>query len=145
VDFKPRLEKLLADMVLVSEIADLADEATKLSEEDFLLDNNSSSAKDLVATLPRKTMPAKGLWSSVKFKETKLSDSEGEDDDNDDDDKEEEANNQPPEEDQATHDRPMLKRSSSGSFLFKNRLDKWEEPERKQDKVYLLNAAYLKR
>jgi hypothetical protein len=147
VDFKPRLEKLLADMVLVSEIADLAVEAAKLNEEEEMHpEKKSSTAKELAANMPR-TMPTKGLWSSVKFDKNTASDgSEGEDE-------EEEEANQVPEEppkkgfekSSQKSDRPHLSRSPSGSILFKSRLDKWDEPQSKLDKVNFCYSSQCKR
>jgi len=150
-------------MVLVSEIADLAVEAAKLSEEEEFCkpEGRSASGKDLVNSTrkPRTTMmPQKGLWSSVRFdhqhKETddEMSEEEEEEEENQEDQPEQEEEKKGAEEtpergwepSNQQSDRPHLSRSPSGSILFKNKLEKWDEPQGKLDKVNMTDAIMRK-
>lgn len=136
VDFKPQLESLLADMVLVSEVANLAEAAENLQD-----------GEDLQS--PPKTKSAKGLWSDVNFEGLPSGDSEDEDDESDEEGEEGEEEEKKDSDERQTGQesgRPRLPRSvSSGSVLFKNRLEKWDEPKSKLDKDKKVNTLDCKR
>jgi hypothetical protein len=129
-DFKPRLETLLADMVLVSEIADVAVEAENLSIES-LQGEDINSGKGLHLTV-HKSAPKAAMWSSVSYEKI-----------------EDEETDVPATPKQTTNQtekgRPILRRSASGSFLFKTRLDKWIEPKTKKDKVRGAGTCMVRR
>ena len=109
VDFKLKLEKLLADMVIVSEIADLAAEVDILNDE-VPPDEKSDGENDALINLPKPGSNKKGLsvWSNVDFEKTHESFEE--------------------EEDKKALREPHLRRSPSGNIQFKSRLEKWNEP-----------------
>ena len=120
VDFKLKLEKLLADMVIVSEIADLAAEANKLKDE-IPTDEKNNVKKDVVFNVPKPGSNKKGLpvWSKVDFEKAHGSDDEEEDST---------ASKESPEIKITKSSNPRLSRSPSGSVRFKSRLEKWNEP-----------------
>jgi hypothetical protein len=115
-------------MVLVSEVADLAVEAGKLSEEIQPDEDPSNNGKDLLANVP-KNKPKAALWSSIDFATKKSPNDASESED------EEDVQPTPTPKRISSGSRPQLHRSPSGSFLFKSRLDKWVEPKTKKDKV----------
>ena len=144
-------------MVLVSELADLAVEAGNLKEEEQ--EKKITSSKTLVASTTARPKMQKGLWTSVKFdkKNESMDGSGGETEEEEEDDEEEEqidetssgpcASGGPldvnPNRMDKQGDRPCLRRSSSGSIIFKRRLEKWDEPQTKVDKVSLPPLSLL--
>jgi predicted transcriptional regulator len=109
--FKPRLEKLLLDVVLLNEVASLS------AELDGVEMQGSTSTKP--AGKAKRGAMGDVSWDSVKMKQEEEEDSETE---------------------QAEEEKGTYSRSSSeGSFL-KQLLDRWEEPTSQQDRVSRLKV-----
>jgi small-conductance mechanosensitive channel len=132
-NFKPRLEKILKDVVLLTEIAELAEEADQLDAQDSL---NQS------LRLHEKPVSKKGLGGSVKWSEVAalssgdISDFERDHDDEDDDDASKESPSEGGDTPAASErNRPQLSISNSGDFRIKDLLDRWQEPVNKLDKT----------
>jgi hypothetical protein len=127
-EFKPRLEKILKESVLLSEVADLAEEA------DHLQANESFRHK------PKPSL-SKGIGSVKWFAEEDYGASDSLPGGNDDDSKDPDAesnsssNNATSLGRMDSFGRPALSRTASGSFRVKDLLDRWEEPVNKLDKA----------
>jgi len=160
VEFKPRLERILADVVLISEIATLAEQADKV-EEPELEEENPPSSWDLIAQLkqPKKKSLQDFLWSPEVADGTPSLE-EGTDEMEDSDN----SFSQPPEKgtkfvesvmggygeaftsaavaadtaqplSRAGRMATLLRKTDSGRLRIKDMLDPWVEPEIKGDKV----------
>ena len=120
-DFKPRLEKILAEMVLVTEVAALAansDALSALSEQDELvLPANLDQKKKGVA---RVGGVGDVHWKSIKFHEVQA-------------DEDDEVHY--PKLRDTSGSRQYLSMNSSGHFKVRDLLDRWDEPVNKGDKV----------
>ena len=122
-EFKPKLEKILQDVVLVSDVALIAHEAENLEQSEQI-------EIDVKATKSRQGL---GRWHSVKFEN-----------------KDEEGSEASAEEDEDVRpNTPVigeqtgrfsrtssggLSKTPSGSLRIKDLLDRWEEPVNKSDK-----------
>lgn len=141
-DFKPRLEKLLADIVLVSEIANLAVEADAVaktiaespSADNIFTEEDASSKKEEAKALLASVAPKENKttrknigFADVKFDESILSLEHVDQLEEDQDHAGQTFSNN-------GVDR-RLHVSPSGSLLIKNQLERWEEPISKHDKV----------
>lgn len=136
-DYKPKLELILNDIILISEVAELAEEAENLPE-----DIEQEAKKEMAQENRLKKRPALNQvrWSSVKF-QGKGSNLGDEADDP--------ASPSPPSNDPSSQGAPEramfgdrsracfsdLGRDSSGRLRIKNLLDRWDEPTNKSDRV----------
>jgi hypothetical protein len=114
-DYKPKLELILNDIILISEVADLAEEADLLPED---IEQETKKEMAQENRLKRRSNLNQVRWSSVRFqgKGSSLED-EG-----------------------MFGDRPRdrfagLDKDSSGRLRIKNLLDRWDEPINKSDRV----------
>ena len=117
--FKPTLEKLLQDVVLLNEVANLSAQAEAVHKEVNHLNLDKAAPKK--PTAPSKLKEVS--WASARF-QTNDKETSGEYD-------------ELGEEEEATG---MLRRTSSGGPFIKHLLDRWEEPKTESDKVCLLSA-----
>ena len=145
--YKPKLEEILNDIIIITEIAELAAEAESLPEDT----ENQYTAKQLVeANLKRRGQLSEVRWSSVKFQKdrnrTSSVDSNGSSSVVGSTEKLDTSlfDSPVPKESEAgfLKARPMMERTSmstrsSGLIRIKNLLDRWEEPVNKLDKVRL--------
>jgi hypothetical protein len=119
------LEKILKDVVLLAEVADLAEEADALQrDEDFIRPETNKQSMASVTWLNDSDDPDDKTSSNNR--------------DVNEDDSESETIEEPSAFKSASRrDRfaPELSRSSSGSFRVKDLLDRWEEPINKLDKT----------
>eukprot|EP00977_Amphora_coffeiformis_P011524 scaffold2767_cov177-Amphora_coffeaeformis.AAC.98 len=106
--YKPKLEKLLLDVVLLNEVASLSAQAEAMHEEI----SQESSQKDVKEVKKKDTGKRKTVndvkWSSVKMTSEDINESS--------------------EHDETTGSKPRYGRSSSGGTFMKSLLDRWEEP-----------------
>jgi len=126
-EFKPKLEKILQDVVLVSDVALIAHEAENLEQSEQI-------QIDVTATKSRQGL---GRWHSVKFenKDDGGSEASAEED-------EDVRPNTPVIGEQKGSEQGSFSRTSSGgltktrsgSLRIKYLLDRWEEPVNKSDK-----------
>jgi hypothetical protein len=145
--YKPKLEEILNDIIIISEIAELGAEADNLPDA-----GSPENAKNLVeANLKKRGEMSQARWSSVRFKkETRVrldSDSSSIHGKLDSfDSSSMQGRNESGEQTSDTgtdgNKRKQLGRAgglsrldSSGRLRIKNLLDRWEEPVNKQDKV----------
>ena len=145
-EYKPRLEPVLADVVLLSEIATLAEQADKVDEATMEEDEEPGSSWDpswdLMAKAKMKQNLNEFLWSpSLDRQNSQLSNTSKTDlvegTSNDDTEK---SDNQPASKPAATTSYPReLRRSESGRLKVKDRLDPWEVPDDKGDKAAVIN------
>jgi hypothetical protein len=144
-DYKPKLELILNDIILISEVAELAEEAENLPE-DIEQETKKEMAKE--NTLKKRSLN-QVRWSSVKFHgkgSTRLGD-EG-----DEPASPPSSRNGPPSQGAAQRglfgDRSRdrfsgLARDSSGRLQIKNLLDRWDEPTNKSDRVSCISFLLL--
>lgn len=151
VEFKPRLEKLLKEVVLVSELAALAEEAEIAASEEEEIhiainrglphhdsgggggNNNNHKVKILgdVSWNNKKRGRSRSPHGKAPVSGNSASDSEDEDEDEDDD-----ASEITTQHDiRPDSERFGLRQNSSGSLGMKELLDHWDEPINKMDKV----------
>ena len=135
-DYKPKLELILNDIILISEVAELAEEAENLPE-----DIEQEAKKEMAQENRLKKRSLNQVrWSSVKFqgKGSRLGD-EG-----DEPPSPPSPSTGPPSQGAARRamfgDRSRdrfsgLERDSSGRLRIKNLLDRWDEPTNKSDRV----------
>jgi hypothetical protein len=139
-DYKPKLELILNDIILISEVADLAEEADLLPED---IEQETKKEMAQENRLKRRSNLNQVRWSSVRFqgKGSSLGDLGDEGD--------EPASPPSPSngpQSQGAPERPMfgdrsrdrfsgLDKDSSGRLLIKNLLDRWDEPTNKSDRV----------
>lgn len=106
--YKPKLEKLLLDVVLLNEVASLSAQAEAMHEEM----SQASSQKNGKNGKRKETTKRKAVndvsWSSVKMTQEDLKDQS--------------------EPDESDGQRPGYGRSSSSGAFMKQLLDRWEEP-----------------
>jgi len=110
-EFKPRLEKILADVVILNEVALLAEQADRMDDEgtsEYLHNERSANLADVSwvhAALGKANSSEEGEGSSIKSSaRIRLS-------------------------------KAQFSKSESGSFPFKDKLDRWQEPVNKLDEV----------
>lgn len=146
--YKPKLEEILNDIIVMTEIAELGAEADNLPDDT----ENQFNAKQLVeANLKRRGQLSEVRWSSVKFQkgarnrtsstDSNASPSPVQPDSNADTslqdspvpEKESKDFNNP----RSFVARTSYTSNSSGLVRIKNLLDRWEEPVNKLDKVRL--------
>ena len=167
VEFKPRLEKLLKEVILVSELAALAEEAEiaameEQAEQEFLMMRSSGPV-----LVPRggggvnphgvvgrgnkvKFLGDDVTWNSNKKKNSRgaqnddgvpskvpAASSSGENSDSDD-----ESEVTTPHDIRPEAEGLGLSKNSSGSLRFKDMLEHWEEPVNKADKVRHSSSDY---
>eukprot|EP00980_Cylindrotheca_fusiformis_P002337 scaffold543_cov119-Cylindrotheca_fusiformis.AAC.4 len=138
--YKPKLEKILNDIIVVTEIAELGAEADSLPEEES---THVDTTKLVQENIIRRGQLSEVRWSSLKFNDSTR------DDLNDSTDDESsaaasapagaaavtEAKNKKPGD---APSRGLMARTSginsSGTFKIRNLLDRWEEPVNKLDK-----------
>jgi len=114
-DFKPRLEKLLADMVLLTEIAELSVEAEQFAEEEKRKQQHQHRS---FMAIPGKKRSMS--WSNVTFS------ADADDSSSSDEEAEESATKTSVRPRNSSE--PELERSGSGRILLKHLLDSWDEP-----------------
>jgi hypothetical protein len=117
--FKPRLEKILADTVLLHEVAVLAANGEKIN--DLMEKSNADNVEVELRSRGRGGL-ADVTWTSVRFEEGDVSLDYSADEESD----LEEADE--PLEETAEDRKGMLRRDSSGSLQIKELLERWEEP-----------------
>jgi hypothetical protein len=136
-DYKPKLELILNDIILISEVAELAEEAENLPED---IEQEAKKEMAQENRLKKRTTLDQVRWSSVKF-QGKGSNRVDQGD--------EPASPTPPSSgppSRVAPERPMfgdrsrdrfagLDRDSSGRLRIKNLLDRWDEPINKSDRV----------
>lgn len=153
VEFKPRLERLLKDVVLVTEIAALAEEAEIVAEEEeqqkklaarrqsrgVLKDTGHNKVNLLgdVSWSNKQRTPQQKKTQSGNTKNQDGSDSDDDDDEDDDDDDDSEVTT--PNDIKPDTENIKMRKTSSGSFRISDLLDTWDEPVNKMDKS--LNAS----
>jgi hypothetical protein len=135
-DYKPKLELILNDIILISEVAELAEEAENLPE-----DIEQEAKKEMAQENRLKKRSLNQVrWSSVKFqgKGSRLGD-EG-----DEPPSPPSPSSAPPSKgaspramfgDRSRDRFSGLDRDSSGRLRIKNLLDRWDEPTNKSDRV----------
>jgi hypothetical protein len=147
--YKPKLEEILNDIIVITEVAELAAEADNLED-----DENSSVNKSQIvdANLKKRGALTQVRWSSVRFKKksTRSSmDSEDEDaslngsitrEDSEEKRQQSVPSDKIPYEKRRnpTNSREISRAASSGRLRIKNLLDRWDEPVNKLDKVRIL-------
>lgn len=132
--YKPKLEEILNDIIVITEIAELGAEADNLPD-----DTEALNTKELVELNLNKRASLGGVhWSSVKFKSNRQrTDSDASsvvDASTNVDSPAAEKTPKAPENLRARMSR-MSTRSSSSLLRIKNLLDRWEEPVNKLDQV----------
>lgn len=121
--YKPKLEEILNDIIIISEIAELAAEADLLAVEEEGL----STERMIAANLKKRGQLSKARWSSVRFKKDKALDVSS-DVESDDGTSEPITPN--------LSGRHLQASESSKKIHIKNLLDRWEDPlSNKQSKV----------
>lgn len=146
-EYKPRLEPVLADVVLLSEIATLAEQADKVDEaameEDEEPDTSWDPSWDLMAAAKMKQNLNEFLWSpSLDRQNSQLSTTSNTDlpEGSSNDDTEQNDNHPASKQPAVTMPDPrQLRRSESGRLKVKDRLDPWEVPDDKGDKAAVIN------
>jgi len=132
-DFKPRLEKLLADMVLVTEVSELAAEA------ELLVGAEQQHAEPTLAGVGKKRSMS---WSNVNFSTDPYDSSSSEEEDGPVDLKRQSFQRS------SSKKEPELERSGSGRILLKQLLDSWDEPvskNKQQQEATLHDVLKFKR
>lgn len=127
--YKPKLEEILNDIIVVTEIAELGAEADTLPEDE----GNQLDTKQLVHdNIIKRGQLSEVRWSSLKFNDKTREDLADTDD---------EASLGVPKKTDSGEQHPMrglMARTSpmntSSTFKIKNLLDQWEEPVNKLDK-----------
>ena len=149
VNYKPRLEIILADIVLITEVAELASEAETIAA---MTVEGHRSINEALTEKKRTGMLSNSKWSSLMhFGSTSTGEDivgqsgssdllmEQSDDDKDDDNdcsgESEEENNSESSSNSAMQHKSV---SSVSSTRIKDLLDRWEEPRAKHDKVTAL-------
>ena len=117
-DFKPRLEKLLADMVLLTEIAELSVEAEQFAEEEKRKQQHQQRS---FMAIPGKKRSMS--WSNVTFS----ADADDSSSSSSSDEEAEESTTKSTLRHRNSSE-PELERSGSGRILLKHLLDSWDEP-----------------
>ena len=141
--YKPKLEDILHDVIIISEIAELAEEAEHLPENTHTFDTKEILKEGLKAT--RKQSIAQVRWSEVRFHKRDPSIASEDDIGDDKDtgsassDPQQKSPSDPPRKTyESTSVGPRsgakLERSRSGSIRIKNLLDRWDEPKNLSDK-----------
>jgi hypothetical protein len=129
-EFKPRLEKILKDVVLLSDVSDLAEEADSLQRDENFIRPEQTNKPSMasVTWLNDSDDPDRNEFdkTSSNNRDANADDSESE-------------TIEEPSTFKSTNRRdagfPELSRSGSGSFRVKDLLDRWEEPINKLDKT----------
>jgi hypothetical protein len=138
VEFKPRLEKILKDVVLLSEVADLAEEAEKLqSDREHLGGNIGGSSNEYGAIGPDRRnnrATSKMLAGSVTW-EDESSRSLGDPDALSPVQTGQKVPDPPRALERTSSGNSSLSRSGSGHLNIRNLLDRWEEPINKLEKT----------
>ena len=144
--YKPKLELILEDIIIIAEVAELAADAVDVNEEE---DNLSASPK---STFPqkrskqRRTEFGEARWASVKFKkgdvsrlDTERSQVEGDTEGDKSDSEDEKDIPEPTPLNRLPYEKRVLdkhrRNSMSGRQKIKNLLGRWEDPVNKMDKV----------
>lgn len=133
--YKPKLEEILNDIIVITEIAELGAEASVLPG-----DKAQPDTKQLVEeNLKKRGQLTKVRWSSLRFNEKSKKDAADVASDTDDDSSAaasamKTAEENPPVRTLLARTSPMNS-SSSGLIRIKNLLDRWEEPVNKLDKA----------
>jgi hypothetical protein len=139
--YKPQLEEILNDIIVITEIAELGAEAGDLSEEE----NQVDTEQVVQESLKKRATLTKGRWSSLRFNDKSGKESSGKDmddesdDEFDDDDAKKNAEEKPPMRTLLARTSAMSS-SSRGLIKIKNLLDRWEEPVNKLDKSSASNV-----
>eukprot|EP00934_Nitzschia_sp_Nitz4_P008165 Nitzschia sp. Nitz4//scaffold56_size114212//30547//37556//NITZ4_003939-RA/size114212-augustus-gene-0.81-mRNA-1//-1//CDS//3329554673//8155//frame0 len=128
-NYKPKLEQLLSEMIVITEMAELATEADILSGRDF----GPQKAKD------KKKPQISARWTNLRPLNNSSGHSEDDDDASVDDDKvpnEDEPKRQMPRPSTSDGRMSMIRSDSnlSGIIRMKDLLDRWDEPVNKLDK-----------
>ena len=150
VEFKPRLEKLLKEVVLVSELAALAEEAELAASEELMevqVDNkeqqrvtNVKFMGDVSWSNNNRRRDGHSPTKNVVANENETTDSDDDDDGDDDDESDDEDSEITTQNDILPERQSFRARQlSSTSCVLQGLLDHWEEPINKADKS--LNAS----
>lgn len=154
--YKPKLEEILGDIILISEVAELALETSAIAEEIGL--DNAKIKSEVETTSDKRKQARKShvRWSSVKFGEDSSfvgsaagSADKGDGKDNDDDvgkdDKDDDLTEDGDSDDPDSNYRPNASfgyEDSSRRLSIKDLLIKWEEPAMaKRDKVRIVRRS----
>jgi hypothetical protein len=140
-EYKPKLEKILNSIIIISEVAELAEEADHLPDEVHGA-TKIKATKTVERNVKRKSALTEARWQSVRFNEDNPSSSDMPGDSRLIPDRLESLEDI---KDDTTAQRAhgslpapivrMLSRDASGSLRIKNLLDQWEEPVNKADRV----------
>jgi hypothetical protein len=131
------LEEILSNIIIISEVAELAAEADNLTDEE----DSVNTEQMIAANLKKRGKLSQVRWSSVRFKEdgrSRLDSEETTGAHGSSEHSSEQAND----DGVAGRRGQNLHRSSSssdstGQLRIKNLLDRWEDPLNKQDKVWM--------
>jgi hypothetical protein len=139
--YKPQLEEILNDIIVITEIAELGAMAGDVPEEGTQVDTNQLVEE----SLKKRGQLTNVRWSSLRFDDKNRKESIGRDTDDesddeaDDEDTKKNAEEEPPVRTLLARTSPMDS-SSSGLVKIKNLLDRWEEPVNKLDKSSASNV-----
>ena len=128
-EFKPRMEKLLRDVILLSDVASIAMEADNLSQHPAGTPSKeevSPDKQDSDMGPSRRRGLGEVSWTSVRFGEKEMENSA----------ELEKPTPQASSSSPSPNDDPRgLQHTMSGNIQIKSLLDRWEEPLTKNDKV----------
>lgn len=131
VMFKPRMEQLLAEMVLMEEMTELGENAEAiaqmLSSDDAGSEDAKANISDFVTSMGKKQQAKTLAWENVANYEEDASENQNED-------VLAAADPEPIMETPSTESMRSLSRTGSGSFLLKKQLEMWEDPVNPTDK-----------
>ena len=155
-EYKPRLEPVLADVVLLSEIATLAEQADKVNEttideeDDYEPASSWDPSWDLMSAAKVKQNLNEFLWSpGIDRQHSHTSNASNAEEVEGTPSYDESSIAEKPD-DKATASEPasarmprLLRRSDSGRLKIKDMLDAWEVPDDKTDKVSLATICMV--